>query len=119
MSDCNIHGKSPVTARIRIFCRAQGIKIAEFERTCGLARGYVCNIRRGISETVCSKIAQSFPELSLDWLLHGTGQMVNRPLLDTEQARLLYMIAERDKRIRELELLIPLSVLQQSNVNSK
>lgn len=49
----------------------------KFEIACGLANGYVNNIRKSITIEKLQKITQQFPELNKTWLLTGEGMMIN------------------------------------------
>lgn len=49
----------------------------KFEIACGLANGYVNNIRKSITIEKLQKITLQFPELNKTWLLTGEGMMIN------------------------------------------
>lgn len=49
----------------------------KFEIACGLANGYVNNIRKSITIEKLQKITRQFPELNKTWLLTGEGMMIN------------------------------------------
>ena len=64
--------------RIAYFCRAQGISVASFERTCGLSVGYVSAMRKSVGLRSLAQIQAAYPELRRDWLLYGEGDMLNK-----------------------------------------
>lgn len=64
-----------VKERLTAFLRSKGINNSEFGRRTGTSSAYVSSIRQSISTDVLEKIAQAFPELNVEWLLLGTGEM--------------------------------------------
>lgn len=48
----------------------------KFEKACGLSNGFVTNIRDGFSTPNLSKIMGRYPELNIDWLITGKGEML-------------------------------------------
>ncbi len=59
----------------------------KFEESAGLGRGFVSNIRGGISTTSLRKISERYPELNTDWLVTGNGEMlrVSAPIEEEEE----------------------------------
>jgi transcriptional regulator with XRE-family HTH domain len=64
-----------VKERLTAFLRSKGINNSEFGRRTGTSSAYVSSIRQSISTDVLEKIAQAFPDLNVEWLLLGTGEM--------------------------------------------
>lgn len=66
------------TIKDRLISFIQYLKIGQrkFEHACGLANGYVNNIRRSVSPEKLQIIAQQFPELNTGWLMTGEGEML-------------------------------------------
>lgn len=65
--------------RIYQYIDSAGLKIAEFERKCGLSNGYLrkMKIRNGdLGEGVLMQIIENSPDLSAEWLLTGHGDML-------------------------------------------
>lgn len=65
--------------RIYQYIDSAGLKIAEFERKCGLSNGYLrkMKIRNGdLGEGVLMQIIENSPDLSAEWLLTGNGEML-------------------------------------------
>ena len=49
----------------------------EFERTCGLTNGAIAAIgAQGPTASFVKKIADTYPELNLNWLFRGSGEML-------------------------------------------
>ena len=65
--------------RILQFIREHlGISVRKFEEACGLTNGTIGSIRgQGPTASALSKIADTYPELSMDWLFRGKGEMLN------------------------------------------
>ncbi len=66
-----------VKERLKKFISYLGIGQAKFERECGLANGYVNNIRQSITPEKLQKIALRYPELNKGWLMTGDGEMIS------------------------------------------
>lgn len=47
----------------------------KFEEHCGITRGTINAIGKGISTATLEKILAACPEINLDWLISGTGEM--------------------------------------------
>lgn len=73
-----------VKERLITFIGSLGIGQAKFERQCGLANGYVNNIRRSVTPEKLQKIAQEYPALNTVWLLTGEGEMLKTSTEQTE-----------------------------------
>lgn len=67
--------KSPIKSRLFQFLAEKGLSQAKFEKACGLSNGYVNSIGKGIGTDKLQIITDTFPEISRDWLLDGTGPM--------------------------------------------
>ena len=92
--------------RLLLFIEHENISVSEFERRCGLSHGYVSHIRRSISDSVCTTIAQQFKNLDTRWLKTGEGSMLlddNKEYDADISRRYEEMLQSRDARIRQLE----------------
>lgn len=65
-----------VKNRLKAYISYRGIGQAKFEKICGLANGYVNNIRQSITPEKLQKIALSCPDLNTGWLITGEGNML-------------------------------------------
>lgn len=56
-----------------------------FEDYCGINHGVINSIKiKGPSAEIITKIAVKCPELNLNWLFRGEGEMLNAPKLDAQ-----------------------------------
>lgn len=65
-----------VRERLKFYLKSRNYKQSEFSSTLGLSNGYVNAIRNSISEDVIVNIKKHYPELNIEWLLRGDGQMI-------------------------------------------
>lgn len=56
-----------------------------FERECGLGNGYVNNIRKSIQPDKLQKIISHCPDLSVEWLMSGQGEMLKHGFAEWEK----------------------------------
>lgn len=66
-----------VKERIMKFIEASKISVNSFERNSGLSVGYLRQLRKEPSRTKIQSIILAYPELNIDWLLTGEGEMLN------------------------------------------
>lgn len=84
-----------VKGRLTSFCKSQGISVREFERRCGFRYGYVNGIRQGVSPEKLEAIKTAYPDLSMEWLLCGSGEMTRQPEGQLPEVRQLLAGIER------------------------
>ena len=60
-----------VKDRLVAFLKYKKLSQSRFEKAIGMSNGYVNNIRSSITPDKLQKIASSFPELNISWLLIG------------------------------------------------
>lgn len=67
------------TAKKRLIDFLSFLKIGQnaFEKKVGIANGYISHNKGSIGSEIISKISESYPELNMDWLLTGKGNMIN------------------------------------------
>ena len=68
--------ETSVKQRLIGFIKHENLSQKKFETLVGLSNGYVNNIRQSISPEKLQSIALCFPNLSLEWLLTGEGDML-------------------------------------------
>ncbi|MBE6246116.1 MAG: hypothetical protein E7110_01710 [Bacteroidales bacterium] len=62
--------------RLLLFLQHLNIGQNKFEKSCGLSSGSISSMKEAPNGTSLIKIARAYPELSLDWLLLGQGEML-------------------------------------------
>lgn len=72
----NITVMETVKDRLIKFIAYLKIGQGKFEKHCNLSNGFVSNIRDGFSTPNLSKIAIACPDLNLEWLITGEGEML-------------------------------------------
>jgi len=65
-----------VKERIKEFILHKEITNSAFEKSIDASNGYINSISKSIGLDKISKIVETYPELSLDWLLTGEGKML-------------------------------------------
>lgn len=76
-----------VKERIREFVKFKKIPIRSFEASIGVSYGYVNSIRVSIQPDKISSIASFYPDLNIDWLLTGNGDMIKIGDINTSEGR--------------------------------
>lgn len=67
-----------ILSRLLEFIEAQGISLLAFERRCGNPHGNLPKMKKGPSAAYFAKIVAAFPELNMNWLFSGKGDMLNK-----------------------------------------
>lgn len=62
--------------RVSKYCKRKNIAISKFESLAGLSNGYVNRVSKRPSSEKLDKIKTAFPDLNIDWLLTGEGEML-------------------------------------------
>lgn len=73
--------ETTVKQRLISFIEFKGLSKNRFETICGLSTRYVSNIVNSIPPKTIEKITLNFPELNLEWLLVGRGEMIRGAVL--------------------------------------
>lgn len=66
-----------LTERVKAYCEYKNIAKSVFERVSGLSNGYFKKDTRRISPPKVENIHRLFPDLNIDWLQTGNGEMLN------------------------------------------
>lgn len=74
---------STVKGRLIAYIKYLGIGQGKFEASCGLANGYVNNIRKSITPEKLQLIALQNPDLNTGWLMTGDGEMLRSSINQT------------------------------------
>ena len=77
--------ENTVKERLTQYLKHKKINISEFCRTIGVSNAYVSSIRKSIAPDKLQSIALNFPDLDIQWLLTGNGDMIkgNRVINDS------------------------------------
>jgi len=70
-----------IKERLIAYIRYLGIGQGKFEANCGLANGYVNNIRKSITPEKLQQIALCNPDLNTGWLMTGEGEMLRSSVI--------------------------------------
>ncbi|MBP1613946.1 MAG: hypothetical protein H6Q13_1394 [Bacteroidetes bacterium] len=65
------------------YLKSKGVGQTAFEESAGLSRGAIAK-KTGFSADSLEKIATTCPDLNINWLVTGTGRMINEDTLITE-----------------------------------
>lgn len=68
-----------VKDRVKAFCKSENITVSAFEASIGVANGYVNAISKSIGLDKIKIILEKYPNLNIEWLLVGYGDM-HKPL---------------------------------------
>lgn len=61
--------------RLYAFLEAKKLKPSAFERKCGLSNGFCSKVNDNITDGSIGLIEKGFPELNINWLKTGLGDM--------------------------------------------
>lgn len=101
------------------YLKEKGLGQTAFEKSAGLSRGQIAQ-KVGFSAATLEKIAAACPDLNLEWLITGEGEMLKLPSSTESPAtinshnanshindggtidRLLALLEEKDRQINQL-----------------
>ena len=69
--------------RILRFLKHLQIGQTKFETNCNMGRGCIANLKDGFGATNLEKIMKRYPELSMEWLIAGSGDMLKTSIVNT------------------------------------
>jgi len=94
-----------VKERIMAFVKSQRISNSEFCRTIGVSNAFISSMRVSLQPDKIESIALNYPQLNVDWLLTGEGQMLKsestNPTINVMENQTL--VEELRDRITSLE----------------
>lgn len=61
--------------RVKEYCKYKKIPVSKFELLSGLSNGYFNRVRHNPSQDKLDNISRSFPDLNINWLITGNGNM--------------------------------------------
>lgn len=100
--------------RVCQYCEYMNIRVSQFEKKAGLSNGYFNQVSKKPSESKLDAIAKAHPNLNIDWLCTGRGDMIKRdapltqpaPVSDAIPVQDDALIAELRAQIERLEVKI-------------
>lgn len=72
-----------VKERLTMFLRKKEIKGIDFCETIGVSSGFISGMRKSIQPDKLYLIAVNYPDLNIEWLLTGSGNMIKGSSQDT------------------------------------
>lgn len=72
-----------VKERIKVFLSFLGIGQNKFEEIVGLSNGYINNVK-SIGTDKLIKIIKEYPQLSIEWILTGEGEMLKNKSISVD-----------------------------------
>ena len=63
--------------RLITFIESKRMTRREFQDSIGVSISYVHNMSGSIRQPILSRIEETYPELNIDWLVNGKGEMLN------------------------------------------
>ena len=79
------------------------ISISEFERSCNLSNGAVSKMGDNTRRSTLNKICDTYPQLNIDWLLTGKGDMVKEYTVASLRDRILEYCDFKKMTINEFQ----------------
>jgi hypothetical protein len=73
-----IFAEMSIKQRLDLIVKELGLSGRAFEKECGLANGSYSSIRDGVGADKLNKIMIRYPQISADWLICGTGEMMKK-----------------------------------------
>ncbi len=65
-----------VKERLIAYLSKKRITKSSFAREVGVSNAFISSIRKSISPEVLQKIKEAFPDLNIEWLMTGEGNMI-------------------------------------------
>lgn len=84
-----------VKERIKQFCKLEGSTVAAFEESIGASNGYVNSISKSIGLERLNVIIEKYPNINLEWLLTGRGDMLKTKGASQNGSRSVIAMASR------------------------
>ena len=75
-----------VKERLIQFIGYKNLSIYKFQQIIGVSSSYVQNIKDGIGGAIVQKIRDAYPELNIEWLINGNGDMLNEQISEQDKS---------------------------------
>jgi hypothetical protein len=96
VSEAYVEDASTPMERIKKYIAYRGMSVSAFERAAGLSAGYVYSLGVTMRESTFGKLGKVFPDLNIEWLKTGEGDMLN--------GYAVVVAADRDAKLKVAEL---------------
>lgn len=96
--------ETTVKERLVRFIKQKGLTVREFERSIDVSNGYVSKITGTIGADKLHRIGVEYPELNVDWLMLGGGEMLKeattpKQIDHSDTVSRLIEIMEQDRQL--------------------
>lgn len=92
--------------RLYQYLECNAISAYAFEHTCGLSNGYLGKQFKGkgtVGSAVLVKIKKHYPELNIQWLITGKGNMINKSYYISNDNTSSYNVEDGTSNIFQLQ----------------
>lgn len=110
--------QTTIKERIELFIKAKNLNNRKFCQTIGVSESYINSIKKVLSLEKILLISKYFPELNMDWLMLGRGEMLrekseNNPVSSSQedtiilrgyletQKKLIEMLEKENKELKK------------------
>lgn len=94
-----------VKERIKIFIEYENISIVGFEKSIKASNGYVNSISKSIGLDKLNSIIEIYPNLNIEWLLTGSGEMLKSKKIDAKPVDNEWLLKRFEELVAENTLL--------------
>ncbi|MDR1226268.1 MAG: hypothetical protein LBK47_05140 [Prevotellaceae bacterium] len=102
-----------IKSRLKYFLKHLEIGQNKFEAYVGIANGYIASKSVTIASDILEKISMKYPNLNLEWLITGKGEMLREPNTHTGKNIQQLMPNADGYKEKYLEVLEKYSILQE------
>lgn len=80
--------------RLKEYMNYKKINASQFEKQCGLSNGYINNSKGKIGAKKLEDILKAFPDLNREWLVNGTGEMINKTTISESETYQTFLLPQ-------------------------
>jgi transcriptional regulator with XRE-family HTH domain len=113
-----------VKERIIAFIKYKGLSQGKFEAMCGISNGYINNLKSSPTVPVLQKIISAFPDINLEWIVSGIGEMMKSDVSNEERTaidvnRFISLLEKKDEQMDRLISLLENERNQDPNIKKQ